>query len=75
MKNKIRKAKNNETKVLTELAMESKAYWGYSDEFMHNCREELSIRKNKIINPLFHYQVAEEYNQILGFWPSDLIAV
>lgn len=39
----IRAARAAEAGVLSELAFRSKAYWGYSAEFMEACREELSI--------------------------------
>ena len=39
----IRKALFSETEVLSEIAFRSKAYWGYSAEFMEACRAELSI--------------------------------
>jgi hypothetical protein len=35
-----RRARPNEAAVLSELALRSKAYWGYSDEFMEQCRAE-----------------------------------
>jgi len=41
---RIRPARVEECDALTELAMRSKAYWGYDDEFMAACRDELTIR-------------------------------
>ena len=73
MKIEIRAAKINEAKVLTKLTMESKAYWGYSDEFMQNCCEELTITHNKISNPKLHYYVAESNAEILGYHALEIL--
>lgn len=40
----IRPARPGEEAALTELAMRSKAHWGYDDAFMAACRDELTIR-------------------------------
>lgn len=73
MKINIRKAKISEAEILTELAMQSKAHWGYSDEFISSCREELTITGNKLTKPLFHYSVAEYSNEILGFYALEIL--
>ena len=39
----IRTARHGETALLSDLAFRSKAHWGYSDEFMDLCRDELTI--------------------------------
>lgn len=39
----IRAALPNEARTLSEIAFQSKAYWGYSAEFMEACRAELSV--------------------------------
>lgn len=31
--------------AVTNVALKGKAYWGYDDEFMENCREELTYRE------------------------------
>jgi hypothetical protein len=41
----IRKARPDEAGELTELALRSKAHWGYDEAFMASCREELTVRK------------------------------
>lgn len=40
---KIRPARPDEVEELTELAMRSKAYWGYDEAFMEACRDELTL--------------------------------
>jgi len=69
----IRKARTSETKLLTDLAMTSKSVWGYSEEFMQGCREELSVSHVKISNPKFHYYVAESINEVLGFYALEIL--
>lgn len=44
----IRPARVEEASALTELAMRSKAHWGYDDAFMAACRDELTIRESSI---------------------------
>ncbi|QDS36153.1 GNAT family N-acetyltransferase [Brevibacillus brevis] len=39
----IRRAKGHEASELSDLAYRSKAYWGYSDEFMEACRDDLTL--------------------------------
>ena len=33
---------------LTDIAFRSKAYWGYSEEFMEACREELTLTRHDL---------------------------
>jgi GNAT superfamily N-acetyltransferase len=44
----IRIADEEEGPVLTDLAMRSKASWGYSDDFMEACREELTFTSERM---------------------------
>jgi len=37
--------------LLSNLAFRSKAHWGYSDEFMAACRDELTYSSEKIHAP------------------------
>lgn len=39
----IRPARHDEVSLLTDLAFRSKAHWGYPDEFMELCRDELTV--------------------------------
>lgn len=60
----IRRAKVAEAQALTDLAMRSKALWGYDDAFMAMCLEELTVRPEAI--EAGEVWVAEEGGQILG---------
>jgi N-acetylglutamate synthase-like GNAT family acetyltransferase len=44
----IRAARLDELDALTQLAMRSKAVWGYSEQFMAACREELTMTKDDL---------------------------
>ncbi len=39
----IRAARADEHREISELALRSKSYWGYSEEFLDACREELTF--------------------------------
>ncbi|GAA1952354.1 GNAT family N-acetyltransferase [Catenulispora subtropica] len=45
----IRPARPDEAGVLTDLVLRSKAYWGYSEEFMESCRAELTVRPEDVV--------------------------
>lgn len=44
----IRRARLDELNALTQLAMRSKAVWGYSEQFMEACREELTMTEDEL---------------------------
>ena len=58
----IRPAKPGEESALTELALRSKAHWGYDDAFMAACRDELTIRPEHIPR----IDVADLDGQVVG---------
>jgi len=39
----IRKAKPEETGLLSDLAFRAKSHWGYDNDFMEKCRKELTL--------------------------------
>jgi GNAT superfamily N-acetyltransferase len=51
--------------VISELAMASKAYWGYDDAFMAACRDELTLREPDLARA--RVRVAEDGDGIVGF--------
>ena len=67
----IRKAQSRESGILSELAIRSKAYWGYSPEFMQSCAQELTVSTTDIENSRFHYYVSELVGEILGFYAIE----
>ena len=64
----FREALVKEATVLGELAFRSKAYWGYSAEFMNACRGELSVSTRAIEDPLMPVIAAVEQQDIAGFY-------
>jgi len=67
----VRKAKRSERKTLTDIAFNSKAYWGYSSEFMDSCRDELEVSEEKILSKSFSYFVAELSDRLIGFYALE----
>lgn len=62
----IRKAKLGEGKILSEIALRSKAYWGYNSDFIEACRGALTISEKNISSNLVY--VLEESSKIIGFF-------
>ena len=60
----IRPPHENELELVSELCVRSKAVWGYDDEFMDACREELTVTHNDLRNS--HVRVAEDPQGIVG---------
>lgn len=66
----IRKAQNEDCNLLSEIAFKSKAYWGYSKEFMDKCRDDLTITVPYIEkNPVY---VMEDGSKITAFYSFSL---
>jgi N-acetylglutamate synthase-like GNAT family acetyltransferase len=63
---RIRQARLDECPALTELAMRSKAHWGYDAAFMADVREDLEIVADRFL-PDFHIHIVEADNETIGF--------
>ncbi|MFI9586881.1 GNAT family N-acetyltransferase [Streptomyces sp. NPDC052236] len=61
----IRAAQMKEAAFLSDLALRSKAYWGYDEAFIAACREELTVREAEVERR--RATVAERDGRILGF--------
>lgn len=62
----IRRAVPEEAGLISELAIRSKAYWGYDETFMNKARAELAVSRQAIVeHDIF---VAEENGRILGYY-------
>lgn len=62
----IRPASPDEASFLSELALRSKAHWGYTKEFLEACRAELTLSPDYIAaSPVF---VLEEGKRTVGFY-------
>lgn len=62
----IRRARLDESQELTELALRSKAHWGYDRAFLDRARPELEFRPAKFL-PEFHVYVLEVEGNPAGF--------
>ncbi|MFV5174647.1 GNAT family N-acetyltransferase [Bacillus cereus] len=63
---KIREALLSEANELSELALQSKATWDYSEEFILACKEDLTITEEYIKNNFLY--VLENDNVKIGFF-------
>ncbi|MFF2653434.1 GNAT family N-acetyltransferase [Streptomyces sp. NPDC058045] len=61
----IRPARVTEAGPLSELALRSKAHWGYDADFLAACRDELTVRAEEFGDG--RTAVAERDGHILGF--------
>jgi len=64
----IRSAVPRESRILSNLAFRSKAFWGYSLEFMESCRDELTIERDQIAAHDAFHVVCEIDGKIVGFY-------
>lgn len=64
---KIRPAEPVEAQPLSELAQRSKAYWGYSSEFMAACRDELTYTPEQIAAGGF-WVAQTDNGELVGFY-------
>lgn len=62
----IRRARNGEASLLSELALQSKSHWGYDNEFIDLCRQELTYSDEQL--NAHHAYVAELGSDIVGFY-------
>jgi N-acetylglutamate synthase-like GNAT family acetyltransferase len=65
----IRPARPDEAAALSELALRSKAHWGYDAEFLDRCRAVLSLGRDEI--EARRTVLAEEGAEVQGFYTLD----
>ncbi|MEV6851017.1 GNAT family N-acetyltransferase, partial [Actinoplanes sp. NPDC051411] len=65
----LRPARPSEAALLSELALRSKAHWGYDPEFLELCRPVLTLRPGEV-EPR-RTVVADAGGQIQGFYTLD----
>nr|WP_136252538.1 GNAT family N-acetyltransferase [Ningiella ruwaisensis] len=68
MKGLIRALRIEELDFVSNLALRSKGYWGYSQDFLDACKEELSISPGEFHNSKFQFRVMEYENRIIGYY-------
>jgi GNAT superfamily N-acetyltransferase len=68
----IRRARPLEAPLLSDLALRSKAHWGYTREFLDACRDELRVSAEDLeAHPTF---VLESDDRLLGFYTLEHIS-
>ncbi|MCB0422346.1 MAG: GNAT family N-acetyltransferase [Bdellovibrionales bacterium] len=67
----IRQAHIHEGNFLSELTLESKAYWGYSKDFLEKCRPHLKVTQKDIAQ--WPVKVLERDHEILGYFSLKTI--
>ncbi|CAM3880991.1 GNAT family N-acetyltransferase [Kibdelosporangium persicum] len=65
----LRAARPGEAAALGELALRSKAHWGYDRDFLDACRAELSFRLRDVVER--GIVVAAEGDRLLGFYSVE----
>lgn len=65
---RIRPAAPDEAALLSALALRSKAYWGYSPEFIEACHDELTWSPQELIDDDCTFRVAEVSGSVAGFY-------
>ena len=70
----IRSARPDEAVVLSSLALRSKAYWGYSREFIESCRDELTYLPDQIADEKHYFAVAECASIVTGFYALESLS-
>jgi len=74
MKLKIRAAQAHEARLLSQLALDSKAYWGYSADFLEACAEELTISATGMALSGFIYMLCESDSEIIGYYAIERLS-
>ncbi|KDQ67273.1 GNAT family N-acetyltransferase [Streptomyces halstedii] len=65
----VRDGRPDDAAALTALALRSKAHWGYDEEFIAACRDELAVSPDEVAAR--RTAVAERDGRILGFTMLD----
>lgn len=65
----LRRARKSDSTILTDLAIRSKAHWGYDAEFMAACHDELEMPPRRLSSE--RVTVAELDGVVVGFAALD----
>lgn len=71
----IRKALPEEAGLLSDLGMRSKAYWGYSQDFLDACRSELTVDPAQMNSDGIDIVVAVDGDSLVGFYSLRRLSV
>ena len=71
---RIRAAMPSDAAALSELAVRSKAHWGYSTDFLNACRAELAVDPARIGSPDYRCFVAHLENTTVGYYALETLS-
>ncbi|MFI6169780.1 GNAT family N-acetyltransferase [Nocardia sp. NPDC051052] len=61
----VRPGRSDEAALLSDLALRSKAFWGYDEQFVALCRDELTLAPSEVVAK--RTAVAESGGVVVGF--------
>ena len=64
----------HEAQLLSALALRSKGYWGYSADFLDECRSELTVDESRFGSDGYQCFVALVGNSIVGFYALEKLS-
>ena len=67
----MRRATPQDAVTLSELAMRSKAHWGYSAAFMEACRAELAVTPRQITDASFTVELVRSGQETIGYFAME----
>ena len=71
---RIREAFPHEASLLSDLALRSKAHWGYSQDFLDACRSELTVSASRVGTDDYQCFAALEDDLIVGFYTLEIVS-
>lgn len=69
----IRKAMPEESETITQLALRSKAHWGYDETFIVQCKHALTVTPRDLENKSMYFEVCELNGVVAGFYGLEFI--
>lgn len=70
----IREAHPDEAGFLSQLALRSKAHWGYSQDFLDSCRSELVVDPARVGSEDYQCFVAVDEDVVLGLYTAKKVS-
>jgi GNAT superfamily N-acetyltransferase len=70
----VRPARADEAGFLSALALRSKAYWGYSSDFVEACRKELTYSAHDVRSNEKRFFVLEDSSGAVGFYAIEWLS-
>jgi len=67
----VRAARPGDASELSALALVSKAHWGYDQNFLNACRDELTYSGDQIESSQFEFYVLEVESTIIAFYALE----